>query len=87
MDLTAVKPLTYGVIRRNKDVVDRLTAPTLDLDQRIEASIAFLKLGFPEATEDDFDEVSPVGILMAGQALYKATFSRPEAEAPVQTNP
>jgi hypothetical protein len=51
MDLTQIKPLTYGVIRRNKDVVDRLTAINLDLDQRIEASIAFLRLGFPEATE------------------------------------
>ena len=87
MDLAQIKPLTYGVIRKNKEVVDRLTAADLDLDQRIEASIAFLKLGSPEATDEDFDGFSPVAILQAGGELYKATFSRPEAAAPAQTNP
>jgi hypothetical protein len=89
MDLSKIPALTYGVIKRNKPIVDALTEPTeglsrLDLTDR---SIRFLKLAYPEATDEDFDGIAPGVLDAAAFAVYKATFSRPEAVAPVQTNP
>jgi hypothetical protein len=87
MDLTQISPLSYGVLRRNKAIVDGLTAPGLGLDERVVNAIAFLQLAHPDATEEDFDAVTPGSILAAAAKIYSATFARPEELAPVPQNP
>jgi len=87
MELAQAKPLTYGVLRKNKEIVDGLTTPGMDIDQRIAASIAFLKLAYPDATDEDFDGFTPGAILAGAADVYKATFARPEDAAPVPQNP
>ena len=87
MDITKPQPLTYGVIRKNQPVVDALTSEGFTIAQRIEASVAFLKLAFPEATEEDFDALSPIALQVIAGDLWKATFARPEETAPAPQNP
>lgn len=89
MDLSQTPVLSYGVIRRNKPTVDALTASTEGLTrlELTDRSVAFLRLAYPGATDEDFDGHAPGVLDAAAFAVYKATFSRPEAEAPAQTNP
>lgn len=82
-----IPALSYGTLRKNKDLVDAFTADDLTLPQRVEAAIPFLRLAFPDATEEDFDALTPGAIQLAGAQLYRATFARPEADAPAQPNP
>ncbi len=79
-----IPALLYGQVKANKEVVDQITATGLDLDARIEASVAFLKVADPDL---DMDAATPADILAAAAALWKATFSRPEDAAPVPQNP
>ncbi len=79
-----LKPLTYGQVKSSKDVIDGLTAAGLDLDARIAAAVAFLRLTVPDA---DFDAATPAEIQQAALALYTATFHRPEETAPAPQNP
>jgi hypothetical protein len=71
----ALAPLTYGAIKKNREVVERFIAQDLTSDQRIEAAIAFLRLGWPEASDEDFDALPPGGILAAAGALYQASYA------------
>jgi hypothetical protein len=89
MDITALSPLPYGVIRKNKDVVDAFTKTEEGITrmQLTAKAVAFIKLGWPDATDEDLDVYSPGTIEAAAFALYKATFSRPEDVAPVPQNP
>ena len=72
-------PLTYGAVKANKAVIDPLTTEGLTYDQRVEASVACLRLAAPSL---DPDAVPPSVLLTTSQALYAATFLRPEGEAP-----
>lgn len=71
----SLAPLTYGTIKKNREVVALFVAPDLTTDQRVEAAIAFLRLGWPEAPDEDFDALPPGGILAAAAALYQATYT------------
>lgn len=83
-----ISALTYGQVKASKDVIDKVAASGLDPFERTEAAIDFLKVAFPEATSEDFDSVAPGALQMAALELYKATFARPEDDAPVPlTNP
>ncbi len=86
MDLSQIKPLTYGAIKKNKTTVDALTASTEGLTraQFTERSVDFLKLAFAEAADEDFEVFAPGVLEHAAFAIYKATFSRPEEPAPAQ---
>ncbi len=79
-----LSPLTYGQTKANRSVIDALTATGLDLDARIEAAIAFLRVVTPDA---DFDAATPGELMKAATDLYMATFYRPEDAAPVPQNP
>ena len=77
-------PLTYGQVKASKELADALVAPGLDVHARTEAAIAFLKVAEPNL---DADAETPGALLKAAEALYVATFARPEDPAPVQQNP
>jgi len=79
-----LKPLTYGQVKANKDVIDGLTAGGSDIGAQIEGAVAFLKVTAPEA---DFDSATPAEIRGAAMSLFTATFSRPEEIAPAPQNP
>ena len=85
MTLTFI-PLTYGSVRKNASVLDALTAAKT-AEEATASAVAFLKLGAPDATEEDFDSMTPGAIQAAASDLYRATFARPEAAAPVQPIP
>ena len=89
MDLAKLTPLPYGVIRKNQDVVDAFTKTEEGITrlQLTAKAAAFLKLGWPDATDEELDQHSPGAIEAAAFALYKATFARPEDAAPVPQNP
>lgn len=89
MEITKLPPLPYGVIRKNQDVVDAFTKtePGITRLQLTAKAVAFLKLGWPDVTEEELDRHSPGAIEAAAFALYKATFARPEDAAPVPQNP
>jgi hypothetical protein len=82
--LPVIPPLTYGVVKANKAVIDQVVADGLDYTARVEAAIAFIHLAAPEF---DCDSVPPGILLGASMELYKATFYRPEDAAPAQPNP
>ena len=82
-----IQALTYGVLRQNVPVVDAAVASGQDPLQAITNAIAFLRLAFPDATDADFDMLTPGAILVASAALYMATFTRPEEPAPAPQNP
>jgi hypothetical protein len=71
-------PLTYGVVKANKEVVEQVTAEGLDYMARIEAGAAFLHLSAPSA---DLDSVPPSVILAATKDLYGITFHQREEAA------
>ena len=79
-----LKPLTYGQVKANKAAIEGLTATGVDLDARIEAAVAFLRISAPEA---DFDSATPAEIREASMALFSVTFTRPEEAAPAPKNP
>ncbi len=77
-------PLSYGVVKANKEVVDQVTTTGLNYLARIEAAAALLRLSSPSA---DLDGVSPNAIIAAAQDLYRVTFFLSEIPAPISVNP
>lgn len=86
MDIKAIKPISYGVLKHNSLIVDALTATQDSYTARVDACIAFLRLGFPDATAEEFEAFSPGIIIKGAEALYVATFARPEDDAPDQAS-
>lgn len=82
-----ILPLTYGQIKRNRALIDRLTETGLDAIQRTEAAADFLALAFPDCTPEDFEELPAGTIQVAALSLYTVTFARPEDVAPASPNP
>ena len=80
----ALPPLNYGAVKANKSTIDQVTAEGLTYDQRVDASVAFLRLAAPSL---DADSVPPAVLLAVARDLYTATFYRPEDAAPAQPNP
>jgi hypothetical protein len=74
-----LNPLTYGQVKANKEAVDQLTATGLDLDARIESAIAFLKVVDPDI---DCEAATPIEIMMAATAAWRATFYHQEEAVP-----
>ncbi len=84
--MRTVKPLTYGVVRKNSDVLNALQG-VQGFDDAVPASIALLKLADPPFTDEELDDMTPGGIVATAGDLYRATFARPEETAPAPTNP
>lgn len=68
-------PLTLGVVKANKEVVEQVTAEGLDYMARIEAAAAFLRVSAPSA---DLDGAPPSAIMAAAKDLYGITFYQRE---------
>ena len=79
-----MKPLTYGIIKANTATVDGLTALAPGPSERADAAAAFLALS-PDYPVEILDAMTPAELLQAALDLFKATFSRPEADALVET--
>jgi hypothetical protein len=81
-----LNPLTYGVVRRNKEAIDKVATEGLSSQERTDAAMALLKLAAPDAPEDAFDAATPGAIMVAALAVYSGTFARPEDPAPENTS-
>ena len=77
-------PLTWGQVKANNDVLDKMSTEGLPFRKRTEASEALLKVSMPDL---DLEPLSPGAIMLLGVELYLLTFKRPEDEAPVPQNP
>jgi hypothetical protein len=80
----ALPPITYGVVKANKEVIDKFTTADRDYNQVVADAVALLKLSAPDV---DFDGATPIDILNASRDVHAATFYRPEGHAPVPQNP
>jgi hypothetical protein len=75
-----MQPLTFGTLKQNRAVVDAYTGKAATVMDATENAAAFLALAGA-----DTEALTPLEIADQAAALFKATFLRPEENAPEGT--